>query len=319
MKNSWKDGVMGVVIGDALGRPVQFESRWDVSTHPITGMRGGGTFNKPIGAWTDDSSLTLALLCSLIQRGKVDYDAIMGNFMEWLYEGAFTPYGEAYDVGRITRRAIDEYKRHRKPFQCGGTAENTNGNGSLMRILPAALYCCAKELPDKEAIDIIHKVGGLTHAHICCNIGCGLYFFMTRALLSNAGSLKDRLRNGLAEGFAYYEAALSDHEFLEKYDRLRDLDAFAALPERKIYSTGYVVDTLEAALWSLLNEETFGDTLLRAVNLGEDTDTVGAVAGGLAGLYYGSEGIPADWVEAIASREWIDRVCEKANELFPMK
>ena len=111
-------------------------------------------------------------------------------------------------------------------------------------------------------------------------------------------------------GFAYYERTLSGHENLRYYDRLRDLKQFAQLPVDKIRSSGYVVDTLEAAVWSLITTDSFEAALLKAVNLGEDTDTVGAVAGGLGGLFYGYQGIPAQWVNALQKKEWIESLCE---------
>ena len=172
--NIWKSGIMGVVVGDALGCPVQFESRAEVAKHPVMEMRGYGTFNLPAGSWTDDSSLTLALLESIQRTGGIDYKDIMDNFVKWLDDGEFTPYGYSYDIGRGTMSAINRYKRYHKPHKAGNIDERSNGNGSLMRIMPAVLYCCDHQLPAGESIDIIHKVGGLTHAHIFlrnCSVG----------------------------------------------------------------------------------------------------------------------------------------------------
>ena len=301
--NIWLNGIMGVVVGDALGCPVQFESREEVARHPVTGMRGYGTFNLPEGSWTDDSSLTIALLESIRRVGEIDLDDIMGNFMKWLYDGEFTPYGESYDIGRGTMQAINRYKKNRKAKKCGGDEEWNNGNGSLMRIMPACLYCSVMEssgmYSDRDAIDVIHSVGGLTHAHIRSNIACGLYFFMAKYILFREGSLQERIQEGLTQGFAFYESYLADKENLHYYDRLKDLEAFKSLPADKIKSTGYVVDALEAAVWSLITTDSFDQALLKAVNLGDDTDTVGAIAGGLAGLYYGYDSIPEDWLSAM--------------------
>lgn len=312
--NIWLNGIMGVVVGDALGCPVQFESRDEVARHPVTGMRGYGTFNLPEGSWTDDSSLTIALLESIRRVGEIDLDDIMGNFMKWLYDGEFTPYGESYDIGRGTMQAINRYKKNRKAKKCGGNEEWNNGNGSLMRIMPACLYCSVMEssgmYSDRDAIDVIHSVGGLTHAHIRSNIACGLYFFMAKYILFREGSLQERIQEGLTQGFAFYESYLADKENLHYYDRLKDLEAFKSLPADKIKSTGYVVDALEAAVWSLITTDSFDQALLKAVNLGDDTDTVGAIAGGLAGLYYGYDSIPEDWLSAIKRREWIEEMCE---------
>lgn len=311
--NIWKAGIMGVVTGDALGCPVQFESRETVAKHPVTGMRGYGTFNLPAGSWTDDSSLTLALLDSIKRTGVIDYTDIMENFVRWLDDGEFTPYGYSYDIGRGTMNAIRKYKHDRKPHKAGSYDERNNGNGSLMRIMPAVLYCIDNGLNDKDAIEIVHKVGSLTHAHIRANIACGLYFFMARAILKGEGSLTERLQTGLSQGFTFYETYLSDHENLEYYDRLRDLNGFATLPSEKIQGTGYVVDALEAAVWSLVTTDSFEGALLRAVNLGDDTDTVGAIAGGLAGLFYDYEAIPEDWLATLQRREWIEEMVSDIN------
>ena len=312
--NIWLNGIMGVVVGDALGCPVQFESREEVARHPVTGMRGYGTFNLPKGSWTDDSSLTIALLESIRRVGKIDLDDIMGNFMKWLYDGEFTPYGESYDIGRGTMQAINRYSKNRKAKKCGGDEEWNNGNGSLMRIMPACIYCTVMEssgmYSDRDAIDAIHSVGGLTHAHIRSNTACGLYFFMAKYILFREGSLQESILEGLTQGFAFYESYLADKENLHYYDRLKDLETFKSLPSEKIKSTGYVVDALEAAVWSLITTDSFDQALLKAVNLGDDTDTVGAIAGGLAGLYYGYDSIPEEWLSAIKRREWIEEMCE---------
>ena len=311
--NIWLNGIMGVVVGDALGCPVQFESREEVARHPVTGMRGYGTFNLPKGSWTDDSSLTIALLESIRRVGEIDLDDIMGNFMKWLYDGEFTPYGESYDIGRGTMQAINRYRKNRKAKKCGGDEEWNNGNGSLMRIMPACIYCTVMEssgmYSDRDAIDAIHSVGGLTHAHIRSNIACGLYFFMAKYILFREGSLQESILEGLTQGFAFYESYLADKENLHYYDRLKDLETFKSLPAEKIKSTGYVVDALEAAVWSLITTDSFDQALLKAVNLGDDTDTVGAIAGGLAGLYYGYDSIPEEWLSAIKRREWIEDMC----------
>ncbi len=318
MTNIWKDAIFGVVVGDALGCPVQFKDRATVAKHPITDMRGNGTFDLPAGSWTDDSSLTLALLDSICKTDKLDLKHIMNNFVEWLDHGSITPYGYAYDIGIGTMRAISAYKHRGNPHQCGSYDERNNGNGSLMRIMPACLYCYEKGLEAKDAIKEIHEVGSLTHAHIRSNIACGLYYFMVKAVLSGKRlCFKDRLQEGLDHGFTYYEKALADHENLEYYNRLRDLAAFAKTPEDKIKSSGYVVDTLEAVLWSLINTDSFENALIKAVNLGDDSDTVGAIAGGLAGLGYGCGGIwgiPLKWISVIQKKEYIEQLCDSISD-----
>ncbi|MCR5565621.1 MAG: ADP-ribosylglycohydrolase family protein [Clostridiales bacterium] len=314
MRNIWKEGVFGVVTGDALGCPVQFETREEVAEHPVTGMRGHGTFNLPAGSWTDDSSLTLALLDSICETGALVPEHIMGNFVAWLDEGKFTPYGYAYDIGTGTMRAIENYKRIQDPELCGGRDAWNNGNGSLMRIMPACLYCCARGMEEEEAVRTVHLIGGLTHGHIRAKIACGLYWFMIREILNGTGSLVERLQAGLDRGFAFYDRDPEIRTEVDHYRRLRDLAAFAQVPAAQIRGSGYVVDTLEAAVWSLITTESFRETLLKAVNLGEDTDTVGAIAGGPAALYYGYEAIPSDWISELKRKEWIEKLCEKAEQ-----
>ena len=313
MKNIWKEGIFGVVTGDALGCPVQFESREEVAEHPVTGMRGHGTFDLPAGSWTDDSSLTLALLDSLCETSGVYLKHIMGNFMDWLYDGKFTPYGYSYDVGFGTEQAIQNYRLLGDPYLCGGRNENNNGNGSLMRIIPACLYCCAKGMEEEEAVPLIHAVGSLTHAHLRANIACGLYWFMIREILNGTGSLCERMQAGLDRGFAYYDRNPENGAEVDHYRRLRNLAAFRQVPAEEIRSSGYVVAALEAAVWSLVTTDSFREALLKAVNLGDDTDTVGAIAGGPAAMYYGYDAIPPEWISELKRKEWIEELCVKAD------
>ena len=309
----WLNGIMGVVTGDALGCPVQFRDRETVAKNPVRGMRGGGAFDLPAGSWTDDSSMTLALLDSIRACGGIDLPDIMDRFVRWMYEGAYTPYGESFDIGRGTWNAVSRYRRERDVRTCGGRSEDNNGNGSLMRIMPACLYFAERHaagMEDLPAVKLIHRVSGLTHNHLRAKIACGLYYFMTCALIEESGTLLERLRSGLDRGFRFYEQRDSNLEELAHYRRLRDLPALKKTPAEEIRSSGYVVDTIEAAVWSLVTTESFAECALKAVNLGDDADTVGAIACGLAGLYYGYDAIPTDWLSVIKRREWIEALCK---------
>ena len=318
MKNSmevlksriWLDGIMGVIIGDALGCPVQFRSREEIRLNPVDRMLGHGTYNMPVGTWTDDGSMTLALLSGIREKKGIDLQDIMYRFEAWYQKGEYTPFGQAFDMGGTTVEALHRYMKDPDVLTCGGRSAYDNGNGSLMRILPACLYAYEQKLSDKEAVRIVHEVSGLTHNHLRAKIACGLYYFCVCAVLDGEGSLAERLQQGMDRGFAFYKADTGNLTELSYYGRLKDLTQFAAAPEDQIKSSGYVVDTLEAAIWSLITTESFRDCELRAVNLGEDTDTVGAIAGGLAGLFYKYENIPQDWMEVIQRREWIEDLCK---------
>ncbi|MBE5860826.1 MAG: ADP-ribosylglycohydrolase [Butyrivibrio sp.] len=308
--NIWLSGIMGVVVGDALGCPVQFKSRKEVGEDPVTTMLGHGTYDMPAGTWTDDSSMTLALLASIREKGCIDLEDIMNRFVRWMRKGEYTPFGEAFDVGNATMAAILRYMMGNDLHNCGGTTEMDNGNGSLMRIMPACLYAYTNNLSDEDAVSVIHQVVGLTHNHIRGQIACGLYFFCVKSILDKDGTLMERLQKGFDNGFKFYDGFLKDTSELSCYDRLRDVKKLSEIPESGIKSSGYVVDTIEAAVWSLATTDSFKNCELKAVNLGDDTDTVGAIAGGLAGLFYGYDGIPEDWLEVIQRSEWIKELCK---------
>ena len=313
-RNIWLDGIMGVIVGDALGDPVQFMSRDEIlqrTRGPVTGMESGGAYNMPEGTWTDDGSMTLATLDSIRELGVIDPEDIMTRFVDWYEDGEYTPFGKAFDMGNTCSDAIERFEREHDPKTCGGTTEHSNGNGSLMRILPACLYAYAKSLPADAAVRTVHEVSGLTHDHLRSKIACGLYYFCACAVLDEEGSLTERLQKGLDKGFAYYEGDIRNRVELAYYGRLRDLPELAAAPESSIRSTGYVVDTIEASIWSLITTDSFRDCELKAVNLGDDADTVGAIAGGLAGLYYGYDAIPSEWLSVIKRREWIEEMCRE--------
>lgn len=306
MNKNMRNAVYAVAAGDALGCPVQFESRETVGTHPVTGMRGYGTFNLPEGSWTDDTSLTLCAADSIRELNRIDAEDIMKRFCAWMYDGEYTPFGFSYDIGRGTMNAINAYNRERDIHTCGGTSPRNNGNGSLMRISPVCVFAAENTSDDEEMISLIDEVSALTHGHARAKTACGLYGFMVRAIIRENGTLPERLQSGIDQGFAYYTE--KGEAELNTYARLRDLHAFAGTDVHEIHSSGYVVDALEAAVWSLITENSLEDSLLKAVNLGEDTDTTAAIAGGLAGLYYGMDAIPADWLASLKNKDLIDRI-----------
>lgn len=314
MSNIWKDGMLGLIVGDALGVPVEFMSRTELMKNPVTGMREYGTHHQPRGTWSDDSSMALAELDSIRTVGTIDYTDMMERFSRWCMHGEYTPFGEVFDIGIATSRALMNYAKGIAPLESGGKTEWDNGNGSLMRILPVCLYLFERQkkvcTSENESIYMIHAVSALTHAHVRSQIACGIYYFLVKAILEEEGSLENRLQKGMDRAYQYYRQDLSNHRELENYKRLADLSEFKENPKEGIKSSGYVVDTLEAAVWCLLHSHSYKETVLMAVNLGEDTDTIGAVAGGLAGLYYKEEGIPQEWIQVLQRREWIEEVLQ---------
>jgi len=313
MKNKVLGGIMGLCVADALGVPVEFMSREKLKMNPVIDMIGLGTHGQPVGTWSDDTSMTLCLVDSLIK--SLDYSDILCKFHSWLKEGAYTPHGEVFDIGIATRQAIMRFANGTEPLKCGGTGEHDNGNGSLMRILPILFYIQSIYGTDFEEIDeafsIIHNVSSLTHAHKRSKIACGIYIAVASMLLGSM-DLKIAVELGIYKAAKYYRKQTEFKDELSHFDKLFE-KGFEKLDTKAIKSSGYVVDTLESAIWCLLNSSTYKDCVLNAVNLGEDTDTVSAVAGGLAGLYYGYENIPLEWLDLIVKREYVESLC---NQLY---
>ena len=311
MVNKIKSVILGHAVADALGVPAEFRSRAELDENPITDMVGYGTYNMPAGCWSDDTSMTLAALDSLAS-GRGDYDEIMQNFRRWYHSGEYTPTGVMFDVGGTCRQAILNYTRkHKKPLECGLTDAYSNGNGSLMRILPFVLYAVAAGY-DNFGLKMVSEASALTHAHERAKIGCVIYYILMFHLL--ADPCKRSMQIGLQESRRFCQ------EFPEAvhYQRLFEKN-FPDLPGEQIRSTGYVVDTLEAAVWCVMTTDSYAECVLKAVNLGDDTDTIAAVAGGMAGALYGLNGIPKEWLAKLQRREWIEKMCERAADNWASK
>ena len=312
--NKIKAVMLGHAVGDALGVPVEFCEREALMRDPVTDMRGYGTYPYPAGCWSDDTSMSLAALDSL-SCGNLDFDDVMSKLGAWYYEDEYTPTGEMFDVGNTCSYAIDRYfMGHKSIAECGLAGERSNGNGSLMRIHPFVLYAYAAFLNGTEEgywrwMGCIKQASALTHAHERSIMGCHIYADCLSFLL------KESTKESLKAGIRFAERDLDYLPEFAHYKRIFDPD-FANLPMEKIKSTGYVVDTLEAALWCILTTDSYRNCVLKAVNLGDDTDTVAAVAGGLAGALYGYDAIPKEWLEALKRRDYIEEMCERASSAW---
>lgn len=305
-----QDGILGLAVGDALGVPVEFLPRRKLRWSPVVEMRAYGTHNQPAGTWSDDTSMTLCTLKSLTKG--VDYDDMMNRFCRWVDDGYMTAYGKLFDIGRTTLYALRLYRSGTPALQCGGTDVRDNGNGSLMRILPAIFYLRreygATCMDNPEAFELIHNLSRLTHGHAISQIACGLYCCIANDLM-NGATLQDAIDSAALVLKNWYGLREEFVPWISEFDFL-NAETLAALPEEAIKSSGYVVDTLQAALWCLITNRSYHDCMLKAVNLGYDTDTVAAVAGGVAGILYGAESIPEDWLYVLAKKEEIIRLCE---------
>lgn len=297
-------GLMGLCVGDALGVPVEFTSRAERVKSPVTTMQGYGTWNQPPGTWSDDSSLSFCL-AECLCRGY-SLDAIANSFWRWYKEAYWTPRGDVFDIGQTTHTAIMRLKQGVVPHQAGGKVENSNGNGSLMRILPMAY--CHRNLTLGELLARVHDVSAITHAHARSQMACGIYISIAVALLEGAD-----LQTAYLQALQDIQTIYSVREFLLEKPHFGRIFSgeIAKVPVEEINSGGYVIDTLESSLWCLLNSSSYSEAVLKAVNLGGDTDTTAAVTGGLAGIYYGVENIPKQWMNQIARRQDIIYLAER--------
>ena len=289
-----KDGIIGLVVGDALGVPVEFYRIEDLEKNPVTGMKSYGTYNKPAGTWSDDTSLTIATMASIINKKCIDYSDIMEEFIEWRKNNKYSQE-ETFDIGITTRNALDSYTPGINPL-CGMGGEGDNGNGSLMRILPLAFI-------GNIDYETIENISSLTHRHERSRIACVLYVEIARSMISNSNlTINEHVKNASAKIIEYYK----DSEELSNFKRIFDDDY-----SKGVSGKGYVISTFEAVIYCLENTNNYKDAVLKAVNLGDDTDTVAAICGGLAGIYYGFDEIPIEWISEIRQIETIIDLCEK--------
>lgn len=310
LKNDILSGILGSCIGDMVGVPVEFLDRQELVANPVTDLREYGTHHQPKGTWSDDTSLTLCTMDSLTKG--LNYNDMMHKFSLWFNQAEYTPHGVAFDIGHSTALAIKNSMNGKDALTCGGDSEYDNGNGSLMRILPIAFYLYKEygvAMENNDAMSIVHSVSSLTHRHKRSHIACGIYVHIAAYIMSER-HIEQAIRKGLLQAFQYYQQHPDYTDELHHFNRLFD-QRFLQLPNQAINSSGYVVDTLEAAIWCLGNTNSYKECVLKAVNLGEDTDTVGAVAGGLAGLYYGLNGIPEEWINTVVKKEYIVGLCEQ--------
>jgi ADP-ribosyl-[dinitrogen reductase] hydrolase len=314
MNNNIRNGILGLVVGDALGVPVEFKSREYLRSYPVTDMIGYGTYNQPPGTWSDDSSLTLCLADELSK--EYNLQNIANRFARWYDEAHWTPHNEVFDIGISTRKAISNIKNGIEPIKCGGKDERSNGNGSLMRILPLLFHI--KDIDNKlERFKIIRDVSSITHAHIRSVLSCYYYLEFADLLCKDLKPQKS------------YKAANKSFKDLVK---LLDIDSFetdkfkklinnniSKLKEPDIQSSGYVIHTLEASVWCILTTNSYSEAVLKSVNLGDDTDTTAAVTGGLAGIIYTTDSIPENWLNQIARLSDIEDVIQKLTIKYNSK
>lgn len=278
-----KDAAIGFIVGDAFGVPYEFTPRENIDVNEK--MIGYGTHNQSPGTWSDDSSMLLATI-DAFNNGDIKPGLTALHFLQWLYLNKYTKYGKVFDIGSRTHQALIWYNEHHT-FLDGD--EYSNGNGALMRILPLAFL-------DNVTDQKIDEIAAITHPHEISKACCHIYVKFIQAMLDGCDDAD--LREKLVE--------LNDNE-----NGILDMDAIFHIDRTGIKSTGYVIDTLEAVMWTFLHTNSYKEAVIEAVKLGDDTDTIAALTGALAAIKYGWTSIPYTWYDQTITDDVIN-IIERA-------
>jgi len=299
-QNRFRGCLLGLAVGDAIGTTVEFKPRGSFA--PVTDMVGGGPFRLKPGQWTDDTSLALCLAESLIEKQGFDAQDQMERYVRWYREGHLSSTGRCFDIGNATSSALRRFEQTGEPFS-GSTDPHSAGNGSIMRLAPIPMFYHSET---DQAIRYAGESSRTTHGTQECVDACRLYALMLVKALD--GKSKEEILLG------HDNTMLLPRRFPAKvYDIA--YGGYTTKIEAEIRGSGYVVESLEAALWCFHRTDTFRDAILRAVNLGDDADTTAAVCGQIAGAYYGESGIPASWLEKVYMRDEITEMADRLREL----
>jgi ADP-ribosyl-[dinitrogen reductase] hydrolase len=298
----YRGSLLGLATGDALGAPLEGERPG--SFEPVKDMIGGGFHHIEPGQWTDDTSMALCLAQSLVERRGFDPTDQLERYVRWFREGHLSSVGKAFGIGNTTREALLCFEETGEPY-CGPTAPNRAGNGSIMRLAPVPLFFAQRP---QEAIERSAESSRTTHGAREAVDGCR-YF---GALLVGAGSgvSKEEL---LSERYCPVTRCWEENPLAPRIDRVAS-GSFKRKEPPEIKGSGYVVRSLEAALWAFHRSDSFEEGCLLAANLGDDADTTAAVYGQLAGAFYGEEAVPESWRSKLAYRDLIEGLAEKLFE-----
>ncbi len=279
-----------MAVGDAVGTTVEFKPRG--SFPPVTDMTGGGPFGLQAGKWTDDTSMALCLAESLVSKQGFDARDQMARYLNWYRWGYWSSTGTCFDIGNTVREALEIFERSEFPYS-GSVSRSAAGNGSLMRLAPIALFFHPNMA---DVVNFATQSSRTTHGASEAVESCQLLaYILARCLL---GTPKDQILR--ASDLALAEPAVAGLA----------AGAYRNKRDDQIAGTGYAVASLEAALWCFDRTESFGEAILKAVNLGDDADTTAAIVGQIAGAFYGVEGIPAHWLEHLWLKDSIVGLAE---------
>jgi len=291
-----KGAFIGLAMGDALGVPREFWSREQMLQLPMTSLEDAKyPHYQDAGTFSDDTSLSMCLAQAICDGFSIE--RLAQYMLDWYQHGFWAADTRLFDIGNITESALIKLGNGESPYKSGGIRGYDNGNGSLMRILPFVFY--GFNMTFEQRVQLLTEISGITHRHIRSVLSCIYFEIYARELLLTKDKLKAYVNAN--EIFSAYAQQKAYDDELEYFERILKGDLHL-LSVEAIHSSGYVIYTLEAALWCFFTTNNYTDAVLLAVNLGGDTDTTASVTGGLAGIYYGSESIPLKWLHYLKKR-----------------
>jgi len=302
MKNL-KASLYGYIIGDAVGLPLKNKSRKELLKKPINEMLSIDGYND-IGYWSCNSSFILATLDSIIENEKkINYSDLMRKYLECLNNNKYSSSNKTIsDVDEVIINSLNNFKDNKTPLDCGSKKYEDNNNKSLARMLPIVLYCYYKKVEEDDIYNLVKKYSSLTHAHQLSIMASYIYVrFMLNIL---KGKNKTTSYNLIK--YIDYEKYFRK-EIISEFSRLLE-DNINELSLKEIQSTDNVVDTLEATIWIILNTNNYQQAIVGAINLGGDTNTIGALVGAVAGIIYGVDDIPHKWIDNIKKKDFINNI-----------
>lgn len=318
--NRAKGCLMGLAVGDAVGTTLEFKER---DYENITDMVGGGPFQLDPGQWTDDTSMALCLGYALLEDHDINdvrqsltwSEAQLANYVDWYKNGYCSSNGHCFDIGGTTRIALQNFIRD-------GLLRNNDhfldsGNGSLMRLAPIPIYYNAKSVEDFTTLVYAADLSSsTTHASELCRQSCIAFSVLLNRAINGPIEMDGIEPDMLANKIKLLKFAPALWENMVTNNLVLDImnGSYQNKTRDQISSSGYVIDSLEAALWAFWNTDNFRDAILLAANLGDDADTVAAITGQIAGAFYGLDGIPDDWVQKIAKKDKILKLAEVLYE-----
>ncbi len=299
-----KEGIIGCSIGDALACSTKGQNREYLLNNPTLKMLPCIKKGIPKGSWGDSTSLMIATMSAITKKG-LDYDYIAENCVSWFTSNRFCSVGESFGIGKTTLKSLVRFtQRQKKAYECGEDGFENNGNSSLKMMLPLAYYFTANKASKLEVYDAVKKTCSITHKHDISVCACYIYVHYIMFILNGNNKF------AAIKKLKTIDYSMFSNKVLDYFSRIL-IGNLSELDIDEINSSSFVVDTLESALWCFIKSENFKDCIIATANIGDDTSTIGALAGALSGIYYGTNKIPSAWYDSLRKKEYLIEISEE--------